>query len=490
MKFILAIDQSKQGTKAMLLDEQAKVLPAVSLPHRQIILDNGYVEHDPEEIYANVIKLASMAVEEAGIRKEDILAIGLCNQRETSLAWDRKTGKCFGNAVVWQCARGEAICREIEDRGLAETIRRKTGLRLSPYFSAAKIAWILRNRQDAQEAAARGDFLAGTVDSYLLYRLTHGEQFRTDVSNASRTQLMNLETLDWDEEVCGYFGLKPEMLPEICASDSLFGMTDLEGTFPAPIPVHAMLGDSHASLFGHGCRKAGQMKSSYGTGSSIMMNIGEKPVLSEQGLVTSLAWKIGGKTMYVLEGNVNYSGAVMTWAIKDLGLLASPSEADELIAQASPEDTTYIVPAFSGLGAPYWESGAKAMIYGMSRSTGRAEIVRAVDECIVYQVTDIVKIMEEESGYPVAQVSADGGGSKGRFLMQFQSDMLNVPVNASRNPELSATGAGYAAGLGLGLYDESVFENRDYESYAPQISEEERARKMNGWKDAVRRVLL
>ena len=283
--------------------------------------------------------------------------------------------------------------------------------------------------------------MCGTMDSFLIYRLTGGKEFRTDVSNASRTQLMNLTTLDWDPEMCEWFGIQKDMLPRICSSDALFGMTDFEGVLERPIPIHGVLGDSHAALFGHGCRKSGQMKTTYGTGSSIMMNIGEKPVWSQKGLVTSLAWQIGGKAEYVLEGNINYTGAVMTWAIKDLGLLESAAQADELAYAASENDTTYIVPAFTGLGAPYWDTDAKAMIYGMGRQTGRAELVRAVDECIAYQVTDIVKLMEEESG-----ISDPGGAGGWRRESRGVSDAF---------PERSSERAGVCCGKRRDLRDRS-----------------------------------
>ena len=490
MKYIIALDQSTQGTKAMLLDEAGNRLQRVSKPHEQIVLDNGFVEHNPDEIYANVIDVVRQLLEVSGVKSCEIAGVGISNQRETALAWDRNTNKSFGNAVVWQCGRGEAICQRIAAEGHADAVQEKTGLRLSPYFSAGKIAWILENREDAQAAAKAGTFMCGTMDSYLVWRLTGGQSFKTDVSNASRTQLMNMETLNWDKDVCGWYGIKPEMLPTISDSDCLFGMTDFEGVLEAPVPIHGVLGDSHAALFGHGCRKPGQMKTTYGTGSSIMMNIGEKPVLSKKGLVTSLAWKIGGKAEYVLEGNINYTGGVMTWAIKDLGLLDNAGQADAMAFAAAENDTTYIVPAFTGLGAPYWDTEAKAMIYGMGRQTGKNELVRAVDECIAYQVADIVYLMQEESGFPVEEVRADGGASRGQFLMQFQSDLLNAPVFAAENEEISGTGAGLAAGFGLGLYDDSVYEGRDYRSYKTQMSDERRKEKYDGWKDAVSRVLL
>ena len=309
-KYIISIDQSTQGTKALLFDETGSIMRRTDRPHRQIINEKGWVSHDPEEIYSNVLAVVKELLE--GVEKEYVVGLGISNQRETSLAWNKVTGKPYGNAVVWQCARAVDICARVEKAGAAELIRQKTGMNLSPYFPASKIAWLLENEEGAKEAAERHEICHGTIDSWLVYKLTGGKEYRTDYSNASRTQLFNIFDLKWDEEICGLFGIDPANMAEVTDSDACFGETDFEGLLPHKIQIHGVLGDSHGSLFGQGCLQPGMIKSTYGTGSSIMMNIGEKPILSTHGVVTSLAWKIGGKVNYVLEGNLNYTGAVIT----------------------------------------------------------------------------------------------------------------------------------------------------------------------------------
>ena len=323
-KYIISIDQSTQGTKALLFDETGSIMRRTDRPHRQIINEKGWVSHDPEEIYSNVLEVVKELLE--GVEKEYVVGLGISNQRETSLAWNRVTGKPYGNAVVWQCARAVDICARVEKAGAAEMVRQKTGMNLSPYFPASKIAWLLENEEGAKEAAERHEICHGTIDSWLVYKLTGGKEYRTDYSNASRTQLFNIFDLKWDEEICGLFGIDPANMAEVTDSDACFGETDFEGLLPHKIPIHGVLGDSHGSLFGQGCLQPGMIKSTYGTGSSIMMNIGEKPILSTHGVVTSLAWKIGGKVNYVLEGNLNYTGAVITWLKDDLQIISSPGE--------------------------------------------------------------------------------------------------------------------------------------------------------------------
>lgn len=485
-RYILGIDQSTQGTKALLFDEKGSLLAREDLAHRQLVNELGWVEHDPEEIYGNVVETIKRLVEKAGIEKTEIAALGISNQRETALVWDRKTGKPVYNAIVWQCARGEAICNRLEKQGVFETIRRATGLRLSPYFSAAKIAWVLENVEGAREKAAAGELCCGTVDSYLIFRLTGGKAFKTDYSNASRTQLFHIVKLGWDETICEYFQIPPACLPEVCDSDSHFGDTDLEGYFEKPLPIRGVLGDSHGALFGQGCHTRGMIKTTYGTGSSIMMNIGETPAFSSQGLVTSLAWKRRGKVDYVLEGNINYTGAVITWLQKDLKIISSPKETAALAKAAHPGDRTYLVPAFSGLGAPYWNSQAKALFYGMSRVTGQKEMVRAGLDCIAYQITDIIGLMEEESGIGIKELRVDGGPTGNDYLMQFQSNLLNIPVDVPQAEELSGIGAAYLAGISCGLYsEEKLFSGRRSVRYTPSMTEEERAGLYEGWKQAV-----
>lgn len=487
--YVLSIDQSTQGTKALLFDEAGKLLSRTDLPHRQIVNDRGWVEHDPEEIYQNTIQVVKNLVEKAGIHKSDIKVLGISNQRETALVWDRETGKPVYNAVVWQCARGASICEEIAGQGASDLVRAHTGLPLSPYFSAAKIAWVLKNVKGAREKADRGELCCGTIDSWLVYRLTGGKEFRTDYSNASRTQMFHIGKLMWDEEVCGLFGIPVRCLPEVTDSDGVYGETDFENYLDRPIRIHGVLGDSHGALFGQGCLKPGMVKATYGTGSSIMMNIGEQPVYSDR-IVTSLAWSMGGKVNYVLEGNINYTGAVITWLKDDLQLIQSPGETQELAERANPQDTSYLVPAFSGLGAPYWDTDAKAVIYGMTRVTRKAEIVKAGLESIAYQITDVITSMKEESGIAMEELRVDGGPTKNTYLMQFQSDMAQIPVQVPSEEELSGIGAAYAAGLAEEIYClDTLFDGMKRRKFDPLMEANDREQKYKGWKEAVGKVL-
>ena len=488
-KYIISVDQSTQGTKALLFDESGSLLKRTDKAHRQIINEKGWVSHDSAEIYRNTVEVVKCLVEESGIDKEKVVGIGISNQRETSLAWDKVTGEPLGHAIVWQCARAVDICERVEQKGEAENIRRKTGINLSPYFPASKIAWILENVEGAKEKAEKKEICHGTVDSWLIFKLTGGRSYKTDYSNASRTQLFNIFDLKWDKEICGLFGIDPENLAEVVDSDSDFGETDVEGLFPKPIPIHGVLGDSHGSLFGQGCLKSGMIKSTYGTGSSIMMNIGEKPVLSTHGVVTSLAWSMGGKVSYVLEGNLNYTGATITWLKDDLKLIESPAETEKLAREAVANDSLYLVPAFSGLGAPYWDSRAAAAIVGMTRTTGKAEVVRAGVECIAYQITDIVKAMSEDAGVTVGELRVDGGPTKNAYLMQFQSDIAEATVQVPDSEELSGIGPAYAAGLALGVWDEKIFDKLKRVKYEPKMEKELRDTKYQGWLGAVQRVL-
>lgn len=484
--YIVGIDQSTQGTKALLFDAEGSLLAREDLSHKQMVNELGWVEHDPEEIYGNTVQAVKNLIEKNRINQEEIKAVGISNQRETALVWDRENGKPVYNAIVWQCARGEAICRRLEKLGVSEKIRKATGLRLSPYFSAAKIAWVLENVEGAKEKANAGRLCCGTMDSYLIYRLTGGKEFKTDYSNASRTQLFHIEKLIWDEAICNWFGINPCCLPRVCDSDSCFGETDFDGYLKKPVPICGVLGDSHGALFGQGCHTMGMIKATYGTGSSIMMNIGEAPVISDRGIVTSLAWKAGGRVQYVLEGNINYTGAVITWLQKDLNMIQEPGETAGLAKEAHPGDQTYLVPAFSGMGAPYWDSNARALLYGMSRVTGQKEIVRAGLDCIAYQITDIIGLMEEEAGIAIQELRADGGPTRNDYLMQFQSDLLHIPVEVPEAEELSGIGAAWLAGISCGLYrKEELFAARKAVRYEASMAEEMREKKYAGWKEAV-----
>ncbi len=488
-KYIISIDQSTQGTKALLFDESGSLIKRTDKAHKQIINEKGWVSHDSAEIYKNTVEVVKRLVEESGIDKDKVVGIGISNQREASLAWDRVTGEPLGHAIVWQCARAVDICERVEKMGKAENIRKRTGINLSPYFPASKIAWILENVEGAKEKAEKKEICHGTVDSWLVYKLTGGRSYKTDYSNASRTQLFNIFELRWDEDICKLFGIDPANLAEVVDSDSNFGETDFEGLFRKPIPIHGVLGDSHGSLFGQGCLKSGMIKSTYGTGSSIMMNIGEKPVLSTHGVVTSLAWSMGGKVNYVLEGNLNYTGATITWLKDDLKLIDSPAETEKLAEEAVSDDSLYLIPAFSGLGAPYWDSHASAAIVGMTRTTGKAEVVRAGVECIAYQITDIVKAMSEDAGVTVSELRVDGGPTRNAYLMQFQSDIAEANVQVPDSEELSGIGPAYAAGLALGVWDERIFEKLKRVKYEPKMDRELRDSKYQGWLSAVHRVL-
>jgi len=486
-KYILSIDQSTQGTKVLLFDEKGSLIKRKDKNHKQIINDLGWVSHNPIEIYENTIEVVKEVIDEVGIKKEEIKGLGISNQRETSMAWDKKSGEPLGDAIVWQCSRATSICENIISE--TENVRRKTGIPLSPYFPAAKIAWILNNIEDAKRKSENNQICHGTMDSWLIYKLTNGESYKTDYSNASRTQLFNIFELKWDKEICDLFGIDINNMAEVCDSNSIFGETDFNGFLLNKIPIHAVMGDSHGALFGQGCLEVGMIKATYGTGSSIMMNIGENPILSNHGVVTSLAWGIDGKVNYVLEGNLNYTGAVITWLKDDMKLIESPKETEKIAKEAHRDDTLYLVPAFSGLGAPYWDSNAKAAIIGMTRTTGCAEIVRAGLDCIAYQIADIVKAVSEDSKINISKLRVDGGPTRNSYLMQFQSDMLNAKIQVPDAEEFSGIGVAYAAGISMGIWDKSIFEFVKRKEYIPQMNKTERDFKYKGWKDAVNMVL-
>lgn len=488
-KYILGIDQSTQGTKALLFNEEGDLLKRSDLPHRQIINEKGWVSHDPEEIYQNTIRVVKNLVESSGIDKNEIAGVGISNQRETSLVWDKGTGEPLADAIVWQCARAAGICERDSVKEKGEMIRQKTGLNLSPYFPASKIAWFLEEVDGAKEKAAEHTICHGTIDSWLVYRLTGNKVYKTDYSNASRTQLFNIFELKWDEGICSLFGIDPANMAEVCDSDAEFGETDFEGFLEHPIPIHGVLGDSHGALFGQGCLEKGMIKSTFGTGSSIMMNIGEKPVLSTHGVVTSLAWGMNGKVNYVLEGNINYTGAVITWLKEDVQLIDSPQETEELAASAEQDDELYLIPAFTGLGAPYWDSRAKAALIGITRTTRRAEMVRAGLECITYQITDIIEAMRQDAQVEIKSLRVDGGPTRNAYLMQFQSDMTEAAVLVPDAEELSGIGAAYAAGLALKIYDDKIFTKLQRKTYDPTMDKGLRDRKYKGWKNAVATIL-
>lgn len=477
--YLLAIDQSTQGTKALLLDERGNILCKEERAHQQWISPEGWISHDLEEIYQNVLIAVQAVVRGSGIDPKEIAALGISNQRETTATWSQD-GTPLGQAVVWQCARAKPITDRISE--YAQEIQFRTGLPLSPYFSAAKMAWILQN------GGAGTSTHLGTIDSYLVYRLTNG-YFATDYSNAARTQLFNLHTLTWDNEICKWFHIPLSALPQVQDSDAYFGSTDFEGFLPKKIPIQSVMGDSNGALFGQGCYDPGQTKVTYGTGSSIMMNLGPIPKANQHGLSTSLAWRISGKTSYVWEGNVNYTGAVVSWLQNDLGLISSPEELDTILLQANQKDMSYLVPAFSGLSAPYWDDNARAVLCGMSRTTGRAELIKAAVESIAYQINDVLQILRQDSGYSIQELRVDGGASQNAYLMQFQSDISRVNIFPADQRELSAIGAAHLAGISAGICSkETALCKRSSRCYQPKIDDVPRRVKCTGWHKAVQKA--
>ena len=491
-KYVLAIDQSTQGTKAILFNHCGELVCRSDLLHRQYISEKGWVSHDLNEIYDNTVQVVKNVIEKEHICKNEIACIGISNQRETSAAWNRKNGEPLAPAVVWQCARAESVCDRIRQNtvaghnNVAEMIRQKTGMKLSPYFPAAKYAWLQENVEAVRQARKACELCFGTIDTWLLYRLTKGTVYATDYSNASRTQLFNIHTLEWDKEICTWFDIDIRTLPQVCDSSYLYGSTDLEGWFEEPVPICGVIGDSQGALFGQGCVKKGMVKATYGTGSSVMMYAGEAPVQSDLGLVTSLAWGINKKVGYVLEGNIHYTGAVVTWLKDDMQLISSAQETEGLAKQANQKDTAYLVPAFSGLGAPYWKPDAKAVLCGMSRTTGKREIVKAALESIAYQITDVAEMMKVENGGVLEALCVDGGPTGNAYLMQFQSDMLGIPVRLPVCEESSALGAALLAGMAHGIYQEaSLFSDDVCRRYEPKMEKAERENRYLGWKNAV-----
>ncbi|WP_162011045.1 FGGY-family carbohydrate kinase [Streptococcus sp. S784/96/1] len=482
MAYVLGIDQSTQGTKVLLYNDEGNIVKKVSKSHQQLVNEKGWVSHDPLEIYNNVLSLVREIV--VGIDQTEIKTVGITNQRETALVWNRKTGLPVENAIVWQCARAKEITDSF-NISEASMVKRKTGLPLSPYFSAAKYAWILRQMDELPEELA-----CGTIDSWLVYQLTKGESFVTDVSNASRTQLMNLTTLSWDEELCQLFDISRSHLPEIKPSDSHFGWTDFDGILPAVIPIHAVMGDSHAALFAHKGEQPGAIKATYGTGSSIMMNIGTEISMIPNHLAVSVGWQSQEICHYVLEGNVNYSGAVITWLKDQVGLITSPDELEDLVAKANPEDQTYLIPAFSGLGAPYFRDDVTASFVGMTRITGRAELAKATLESIAYQINAVISAMKDVSNLPIKQISVDGGPTKNHYLMQFQSNLTNADINIATVEEASCTGVAYMAGIANNVYPTTILNHLTTHQVSPEPSfQSVRLQKLAKWEKMIKMML-
>lgn len=484
--YLLALDQSTSGTKALLIDKKGQIVEKTSKSHKQFYPQAGWVEHDPIEIYDNVKELIKEVLEKAGASLDSISALTITNQRETALIWDALTGEPIHRAIVWQCRRTANICEDYKEAGHEKLVTSKTGLLLDPYFSATKWKWLL---QQYKNEGQNNKWLAGTIDSWLIWKLTGGALHATDYTNASRTLLFNIHSLQWDAELIQLFGLEDIILPEVRASDDVFGYIsdpDLvnEGT---QIPICGVMGDSQAALYAQRCTEPGMGKATYGTGSSVLMNVGAVPVSGTDGLVSALAWKLKNETRYALEGIIHTSGDCIKWARDNMNLFQTFEELEVLTSSIEDTEGVYVVPAFVGLGAPYWKPDARAAIIGMNRSTTRAHVLKACLESIAYQIRDVVDLMSNETGIKLNELRADGGASKNKMLMQLQAEFLGKTVITTKAAELSALGASYAGGLGVGFWDkedlDQIYEMEN--SYTPIWHDTDRESKYEGWKAAV-----
>ncbi len=488
---VLAIDQSTQGTKALLFDEEGRMVEKTSRPHEQYVNERGWVEHDAEEIMTNVLACARDVCKKAGVAAGEVRAVGISNQRETCLAWDRVRREPLARAIVWQCGRAQGVCDEVRatQPGAEEVVREVSGMALSPYFSAAKMAWLLRNVEAVCEARDAGTLCLGTIDSWLVFKLSEERLFLTEPSNACRTQLLDIRTGKWSSRLCDLFGVPREALPTVVCSDGVFGHTTMGGLFEQAVPICGVLGDSQAALAAQNCLAPGDVKATYGTGSSVMMQTGPQLMESKNGLVSSIAWDFGGERSYVLEGNLNYTGAVISWLRDQMGLISEPGEVEGLIAAANPQDTAYFVPAFTGLGAPWWDAEATGLLTGVTRTTGRAEMVKACAESIPYQVADVLDALRADSGLEVGELRADGGVTANGYLMQFQADVAGAEVVVPSLNELSAAGVAFVAGRSAGVYDSNaIFDQVSRTVFSPREEPGRIAAKRAGWHAAVRQA--
>lgn len=484
-EFILALDQGTTSSRAILFNKEGKIEYTAQKEFTQIFPKSGWVEHDAREIWSSQLGVATEVIAKAKIRLDAIKAIGITNQRETTVVWNRKTGEPIYNAIVWQDRRTAEYCQSIVEKGLDKTIQEKTGLLIDAYFSASKINWMLAHVKGARELAEKGELAFGTIDSWLVYNLTDGAKHITDVTNASRTLLFNIHTLAWDEELLDIFEIPASMLPTVCDSSEVYGETSTN-LGALPIPIAGIAGDQQAALFGQLCTKKGMAKNTYGTGCFLLMNIGEKPVISTHKLVTTVAWKIGKQVNYALEGSIFIGGAVVQWLRDELSFIKKASDIEQLAKSVESTDGVYLVPAFSGLGAPHWNPDARGTLLGLSRGSNNAHIARAALESIAYQTYDILKAMELDAKSEIRELRVDGGATENSFLMQFQADLLKTNVIRPAVTETTAMGAAFLAGLAVGFWEdidqlqslwqeEKTFVSDKQKNYQPQLQEWKRA---------------
>ena len=487
-KYVMALDAGTTSNRCILFDKSGKIISIAQKEFTQYFPQPGWVEHDADEIWSTQLGVAVEAMSKVGASAEDIAAIGITNQRETAIVWDKKTGEPVCRAIVWQCRRTAAYCDQLKEQGYTDMIREKTGLIIDAYFSGTKIRWILDHVEGAREKAEKGELLFGTVETWLIWKLTKGRVHVTDYSNASRTMLFNINTLEWDQEILDLLQIPKAMLPEPMPSSCVYGHTD-PSYFGGPIPIGGAAGDQQSALFGQVCFHPGAAKNTYGTGCFLLMNTGEKPVFSKNGLVTTIAWGLDGKVEYALEGSIFVAGAAIQWLRDEMRLIDSAADSEYMAGKVKDTNGCYVVPAFTGLGAPHWDPYARGTIVGITRGVNKYHIIRATLESLAYQVNDVLGAMEADSEISLTSLRVDGGASANDFLMQTQADIIGAPVKRPRCIETTAMGAAYLAGLATGYWKsrEEVKENWAIDQvFEPVIDEEERKQKIKGWNKAVR----
>ncbi|SHJ60166.1 glycerol kinase GlpK [Hespellia stercorisuis] len=487
-KYVMAFDSGTTSNRCILFNEKGEICGLAQKEFTQHFPKPGWVEHNAEAIWSTQLSVAVEAMAKIGVTAEDIAAIGITNQRETTIVWDKNTGEPVYRAIVWQCRRTSEYCDSLKEQGLTEKFREKTGLLIDAYFSGTKIKWILDNVEGARERAERGELLFGTVETWLIWKLTKGRVHVTDYSNASRTLIFNINTLDWDQELLDILDIPRCMLPEVKPSSCVYGEADAS-YFGRPIPIAGAAGDQQAALFGQTCFNAGEAKNTYGTGCFLLMNTGEKPVFSKNGLVTTIAWGLDGKVNYALEGSIFVAGAAIQWLRDEMRLVDSAADTDYMARKVPDTNGCYVVPAFTGLGAPHWDQYARGTIVGITRGVNKYHIIRATLESLAFQVNEVLRAMETDSGIRLSALKVDGGASANDFLMQTQADIINAPVNRPSCVETTAMGAAYLAGLAVGYWNgkEDVIKNWSIDrTFEPSITDEERKKRVKGWTKAVK----
>lgn len=489
-KYLMALDQGTTSSRCIIFNADQRIVAVAQQEFTNYFPCPGWVEHDPNEIWSSQLAVMQQALRRSGLSASDIAAIGITNQRETTILWERRTGEPVCNAIVWQCRRTADYCDSLKAAGLTDRIRSKTGLIIDSYFSATKLKWMLDNIPGVRERAERGELMFGTVDSWLIYKLTGGRVHATDPSNASRTMLFNIHELRWDSELLELFDIPVCLMPEVLPSSGLFGYTD-PSLLGVGVAIAGVAGDQQAALFGQCCFDSGEVKNTYGTGGFMLMNTGTEPVFSQNGLLTSVAWSMGGQVNYALEGSVFICGAAVQWLRDGLGLINGAAESERIAAEVSDSEGVYFVPAFVGLGAPYWDPYARGALLGLTRDTGRAHVVRAVLEAMAYQTVDVLELMQREAGISLSSLKVDGGACANNLLMAFQADISGLPIIRPACIETTALGAAALAGLAVGMFGstQEIAQRRQVERrFDPQMSADERSRRLDGWRKAVDRT--